>query len=183
MSQPVRDITTGIAAGNPEAFAQFYREWFDVVFAEARKAAGARGHDEQFCLDMVQETMMRVIRSIKPMDSQAALSTWLRIVVQSCCYDHFRSQVRRARRELAAGKSRTHESDDRELHARLDWLRQQLNALDPEEAHLLSLRFRLGWTLQRIGRSLGLKPGAVNGRISRAVAGLRRNAQEDFDDS
>jgi RNA polymerase sigma factor (sigma-70 family) len=183
MSRSVRDITTAIASGNPEAFAQFYRQWFDVVFAEARNAAGSKGRDEQFCLDTVQETMMRVIRSIKPMDSEAAVHKWLRVVVQSCCYDHFRSQARRSQREAIASASRDHSSDTRELNERIEWLHQQLISLDADDAHLLTLRFRLGWTLQRIGRSLGLKPGAVDGRISRALAGLRRNAREDFNDS
>jgi len=183
MSRSVRDITTAIASGNPEAFAQFYREWFEIVLSEARKAAGSRGRDEQFCLDMVQETMMRVIRGIKPMDSEAALHAWLRVVVQSCCYDHFRSQARRARREAIATASHAQTDEGVDVNERVEWLRHQLMSLDADEAHLLTLRFRLGWTLKRIGQSLGLKPGAVDGRISRALAGLRRNAPEDFNDS
>ena len=182
MSRSVRDITTAIASGNPEAFAQFYRQWFDIVLAEVRLAAGAKGCDEQFCLDMVQETMIRVIRSIKPMDSQAALHTWLRVVAQSCCYDHFRSQKRRMRREAAATAPKEQASDSRELNERLDWLHKQLTSLDSGDVHLLTLRFRMGWTLQRIGQSLGLKPGAVDGRISRLLAGFRRSAREDFND-
>ena len=30
---------------------------------------------------------------------------------------------------------------------------------------MLVLRFRLGWTLQRIAATLGIKPGAVDGRV------------------
>lgn len=183
MSQSVRQITSAIASGNPEAFAQFYRQWFDVVFAEARRAAGTKGADEQFCLDIVQETMMRVIRSIKPIDNEAALRRWLRVTVQSCCYDHFRSAARRTRRETLAHAAHADASDERDLHERIEWLHGQLLSLDVGDAHLMTLRFRLGWTLQRIARSMGLKTGAVDGRISRILAGLRRKAQEDFHDS
>ena len=39
------------------------------------------------------------------------------------------------------------------------------------------MRFRLGWTLQRIGDVLKLKPGAVDRRIRRVVTMLKRMAE------
>ncbi len=36
------------------------------------------------------------------------------------------------------------------------------------------MRHRFGWTLQDIGRALGLSPGAVDGRLRRLVRTLRK---------
>jgi len=46
---------------------------------------------------------------------------------------------------------------------------------------MLLMRHRFGWTLQQIGAALGIKPGAVDGRLRRLVGGLRRRAQEESD--
>ncbi len=179
MTNSVREITTAIASGDTEAFALFYRQWFDFALAEARRASH---RDEQFCLDAVQETMMKVIRSIKPFEYEAALREWIRRVVHSCCYDLLRSQRRRQRREFATLDKAKADHCDVDLVERLAWLRRQLEAIGPAEAKLLTMRFRFGWTLERIARVLGLKPGAVDGRLTRSLALLRRQAVEDFNE-
>ncbi len=178
MHESIRELTAAIASGNIDSFERFYQCWFDFAYEQARRATG---RDESFCLDMVQESMIRVIRSIKPMDDEAALKAWLRAVVHSCCYDELRREQRKLRRERARGlpvDDRMNTDDEQ-----LAWLRSQLALLQPHQAHLLTMRFRLGWTLQRIGRALGLKPGAVDGRISRSIAALRTKAAEDFHDA
>ena len=80
MAESVRDMTSAIASGDTEAFARFYEQWFDVAFCETRRVLG---RDEEFCLDVVQEAMMRVIRSIKPIDDETGLRKWLRVAEQS----------------------------------------------------------------------------------------------------
>lgn len=180
MPRSALELTTAIASGDAEAFASFYREWFDFAFAAAQRDTNG---DEQFCLDVVQDAMLRVIRRMKPLQSQAALRAWLRTVVKSCAYDQLRRRRRQFNREqLAARNRRELYERDNELAARLGWLRQHLRQLKPEETHLLSLRFRLGWTLARIGSTLGLKPGAVDGRIARAIEALRLQAREEFNE-
>jgi DNA-directed RNA polymerase specialized sigma24 family protein len=46
---------------------------------------------------------------------------------------------------------------------------------------LIHWRYRLGWTLQRIAETVGLKPGAIDGRLRRALERLRLRAEEEFD--
>ena len=64
----IKTLTGAIAAGDTDAFSRFYRARFDQMLAEAVRATG---RDESFCLDVVQDAMMRVIRSMKPMSSGA----------------------------------------------------------------------------------------------------------------
>lgn len=70
MSNNVRELTSAIASGNSEALSRFYRDWFDFALREAHRCTG---RDEQFCLDAVQETMVRVIKRLKTLESEAAL--------------------------------------------------------------------------------------------------------------
>ena len=181
----VRSLTEAIASGNTEAFASFYRQWFDTMYAQARNASG---RDESFCLDVVQDAMLRVIKSVPPMESADDLRRWLRVVVQSCAYDRFREETRRKAREQRSVAVRGSNNSNAEVGAeddtvdRIRWLEHELQALDDRDIQLLLMRHRFGWTLKRIGEALGLKAGAVDGRIRRVLTKLRRRAKEQSDD-
>ena len=170
-------MTAAIASGNTEAFARFYRDWFDRAFADARRATG---RDESFCLDVVQDAMMRVVRAMRVMESEGELRNWLRVVVTRCAYDRLRKEKRTRMRE--AGVAGEDEATGQVLDERLAWLQAELNTLDAGTRSLFVLRFRLGWTLDRIGRLLGLKAGAVDGRIRRATQELKQKATQSHDE-
>jgi RNA polymerase sigma factor (sigma-70 family) len=178
--EQARRLTSAIASGDSQAFADFYRAWFDSTLREAQRCSG---RDEQFCLDVVQETMLRVIRRMKPLDSDAAVAGWLKTAVRSACIDLLRHDQRQRRRDQRHALNHPERIDDaaaqRDTRERLEWLRAELAAIEPESARALDMRFRLGWTLARIGKALHLRSGAVDGRINRALARLRATAQED----
>lgn len=183
MIDPTRDITAAIARGDPVALERLYRERFDFLYAAARTATR---RDESFCLDIVHDAMLRVIKSMKPIDTTPQLEAWLRKAILTAARDRLRAETRRARRESAASEARPAaaesaiESSD---HAeRLAWLTHELNQLDASTRELLSRRHAQGWTLARIAAFLGMKPGAVDARITRATAALRARAPEHPDD-
>lgn len=180
MSQSVRELTTRIARGDREAFADFYRAWFDVIYTESR---GITKRDESFCLDVVHDVMLRVIRSLRPVDTERQLAAWLKTVVRTCAYDRFRAERRRRTREQRGAPSERIDPVDQALVERIEWLRREIDGLDAAHAGMLLLRYRFGWTLERIGSMLGMGPGAVDGRLSRAVARIRKEAGETFDES
>jgi RNA polymerase sigma factor (sigma-70 family) len=178
VDDPTRQLTGAIASGDTEAFARFYRRWVDRMYEEAHRATG---RDESFCLDVVHDAMLRVMKSIKPMDSEAALWGWLRLVVRSCAFDRLRREVRRRKRERAESAGPAADSRD-DLAERLAWLRTELAQLDEREVALLTMRHRFGWTLRHIGSAAGLKSGAVDGRLRRTLSALRRRAEEAFNE-
>ncbi len=173
-----RGITRAIARGDTQAFAVFFREHFDGMHAEARRVTG---RDEAFCMDVVQNAMIRVIRHMKPLDSEQHLERWLKATVRSCAFDCLRHERRRRRREIQFGQRGTSPDDD-ELDQRLNWLRKEMAQLERSDVSVVAMRFQLGWTLQRIGAALGLKTGAVDARIRRIIARLRGRAPEITDD-
>ena len=69
-------------------------------------ARQATGRDESFCLDVVQDAMMRVIRSMSEMQTEEDVTRWLRAVVMNCAYDLLRKERRRRIRENAAAPAR-----------------------------------------------------------------------------
>lgn len=173
------DLTTRIASGDPVALAVFYEQWFDHIYREAQRLTR---RDEQECLDVVQDVMLRVVKSIKPMDSEARVAGWLRTVVRSCVYDRFRAEEARLRRQRARAHRDAparHESIDSD---QLDWLRSEIDSLEEHLRRPLLLRIINGFTLAQIGGLLGLTPGAVDGRVNRAMNTLRRRAKEHDDE-
>jgi len=173
--QQIERLTRAIRAGDTDAFAVLYDATFDLMLAQARRCTG---RDEAFCLDVVQDACMRIIKSIRPLPSRRALERWLGVVVRSCAYDRLRSECRRRRRELKHPVHKLHDesmieqNEDREQL--LIWLGAQMRALPDADLRLLSWRYRMGWTLERIGRVLRISPGAVDGRLARLLRQFRR---------
>ena len=182
MSDSVRELCTRIASGDPEALSRFYRERFDWLYAAARRATG---RDESFCLDLVQETMLRVIRSLPPsIECEGELRAWLWRVVRGCALDALRAEARRKRREALAAHNDS-AADSRAgdaLDERIAWLRSELEGHGEETASLIRLRHALGCTLARVGRAFNLSAGAVDGRINRALSAMRERGRENFDE-
>jgi DNA-directed RNA polymerase specialized sigma24 family protein len=87
-------------------------------------------------------------------------------------YDRLRADRRRQAREHATVTPSL--QPDPDLQGRIRWLEQELRSVGDANAELLLMRYRFRWTLQQIGTALGLKPGAVDGRLRRLVSTLRR---------
>ena len=181
MDDPAYELTRAMARGETDALARFYEMHFDTMYANARRLTG---QDESFCLDVVQDAMLRVIRAVRPIRGDAAVRRWLQFVVRSAAYDRLRSESRRRLREAAHAREHAAyaATDDTELQERLAWLWQQIASMDVPEARLLVWRYRWGWTLRRIGEQLGLKPGAVDRRLRRLVAKVKDRAREHCDE-
>lgn len=185
-----RSVTRSMANGDSKSLAVFYESQFEVMLAEARRCSGL---DESSCLDLVQESMIKAIRCIKPMDNEKAVSAWSRAVVKSVTWDWFRSQ----KRMISIDRSAAPEQPDPrnldqkpktasegflevEKEARLIWLEDELQSLPHELQTMISLRYRLGWSLKKIGQRFGIRTGAVDGRIRRAIDRLRKKAMVEF---
>jgi RNA polymerase sigma factor (sigma-70 family) len=173
-------LARGVSRGDPQALAAFYRLWFDRIYLAARRLTG---RDEAFCLDVVQEVMLKVARKFRPLDSEEAIQRWMARIVRTTAIDLLRREQRRSRREGAARAvqlSDTHEplaADDAEL---FQWLSGELDKLAPIDRDLLTARIARGHTLQEVAASTGLSPDAVHGRVRRTVTRLGRAAREIF---
>ncbi len=183
MADTIHKLTADLAAGDSTAVETFYRRYFDTLYSQARRATG---RDESFCLDVVQESVLRVLRSVRPVQFESQFTAWLKLVVQTTAYDLLRAESRRRKREIAmvtAGVSSSSDADaDGNDDDRLQWLRSKIAAMDEEIVRMIEMRFEKRWTLVRIARAFSLTIGTIDGRLRRALAELRRRAMEEFDE-
>lgn len=178
----VRALSAAVARGDRAALSRLYELQFDRLF---RIALAATRRDESFCLDVVQDAFLRIIRALPVLETQTALDAYLRRTVLSCARDRFRRDSRRSAREEVRSRADTEiSSSESELPASevLSRIDAEIAALDDESRFIFESRFRFGWTLARIGSALDLKPGAVDGKLSRIVRRVRRGAEEVIDD-
>jgi RNA polymerase sigma-70 factor (ECF subfamily) len=182
MGSAIRTLTRAIRAGDGAALEQLYRARFDRLHAAARSRTR---RDEAFCLDLVQEVFLRVIRALPVLDSEAQLDAWLVRTLDRCAIDALRRECRMRRRERAHGAARASAAEGPGGGSLLSRapdagaLLDRVSALPAAAKSLLEQRFRFGWTLQHIGLAAGLAPGAVDGRIARALDRLRKELDDD----
>src|SRR5512140_2716348 len=89
-----------MARGDEPAIESFYRRYFDLLYRHARQVSR---RDESFCLDIVQEALLRIVRTIRPVATEPQLVGWLKLVVKSVAYDLLRGERRRHKREIDRG--------------------------------------------------------------------------------
>ena len=172
-----RRVTGAIARGGMAAFDEFYAEWFDFAYKTARRVTG---RDEAMCLDIVQEAMLRVARTIRPMRTEDDVRRWLVRVVHTTALDELRRERRRRGRERARAIEGDAEMCDRRVEEEetIEWLRGELRRVGATDRALLRLRFAAGRSLEQAGRAVGMSGDAAHGRIRRAVARLRHRAED-----
>lgn len=128
--------------------------------------------------DATQEAMLAICRGLPGFDRRSSFRTWVYRVTTNACLDELR---RRARRPTAVDPrtdptlaAATTAAPDDAVTARLT-LDDALARLLPEFRAALVLRELCGLDYAEIGEVLGIPPGTVRSRISRARQALARD--------
>ncbi|MFM7115186.1 MAG: RNA polymerase sigma factor, partial [Planctomycetota bacterium] len=141
------DLSRRIANGDSAAFEQFFEDYFQFTLETARQATG---RDTQTCLDIVQESMLKLMRCLKPLGGQNELNAFVRVVTRSVAYDWLRKENRR-QRAVARLEGHTRNNPQQTVDQdQIRWLEEQLRSLDPQLRQIIDWRYRWGWTLQAI---------------------------------
>ena len=175
---PSYALTGQIHAGDEKAFGVFYELWFDRCYAMARRITR---RDENFCLDIVQDCMLRVLERIPRLGDEAAVTAWMSRVVFTTAIDRLRSDQRRAQREQGAARDEVDAAvpSERKLEEReeLEWLAARLAELPVDDQRLILERFAHDKTLAEVGASIGITVHAAHGRLRRILLRLRERAE------
>lgn len=170
-------VSNAVARGDHGALDALYREWFERAVGLAR---GYTRRDESFCLDIVQDAMVRAVRAMKGLPSAAALDGWMTVLIRSASIDALRREARRVARERARlGRGSVQRAD--EMTARGEELEQlfaALMALGDADAGLLRERIASGRGLRELAGELGATVGSVHGRVRRLLERLRERMRE-----
>jgi RNA polymerase sigma factor (sigma-70 family) len=173
--QAVRHLTSGLAAGDEEAFRQFHAAYFDRLL---RYLFVATHGDEEAAHDALQETMMRVVRYARRFDSEQVFWGWLTVLARSAVIDAGRKRQRywRLIKEYAlfwigrrADAPDEHDSEGYLLSA----LQDSLHILSPVDRQLIEGKYLSGASMRDLGAQFQLTERAVESRLLRARRQLR----------
>ncbi len=171
-ADPAPRLLRALNRGDQAALTRLYEAWFDRAVAAA---AAMTRRDEAFCLDVVQDAMLRLVRRPPRAACEAAFETWLMAALRSAAVDRIRSERRRLARELraheaAGSRDPAPSAPDGDDAARL---RAALVLVREDELALIRARIADGRSLEQAGRSIGIGGDAAHGRLRRVLARLR----------
>lgn len=179
-----RELCELIRRGDEQSVRDFYTDWFPTLLSWSKSFIPS---DEHLALDIVQETMIRVIRSLPALDSHGALVAWLRAANRSAAIDLIRRRLASQARERAVARR---EASDPGIAAAsdgavsdFDALVQALAHLSPDDQLLLRLRSNSSASFDQLASSLGGTPDSLYGRTRRALARLRALLSEEGADA
>ena len=166
-----RDLVARFQNGDPEAFDDLYRRYFDRLHRFCLKRVGDP-HDAE---EVAQEAFVRALRAMPNLDGERRFYPWLTVIAARLCVDtHRRRSKVEASDVIDLGtveggqEDRLLAEDDRRL------MGLALARLGPRHREVLALREEQGWSYQRIADHLEVSLGTVEALLFRARKALRR---------
>jgi RNA polymerase sigma-70 factor (ECF subfamily) len=177
-----RAFVEALRSGAPEAFPALVDRYGDRIYNFASRMC----RSDEDAKDILQETFLATIRSVRDFRAEAKLSTWLfRIAANACRKMHRRGKFEPARR-LSLDELMPSEEERAMLASagdtpeaallrtdRREVLEAGIAALDPGYRAVLILRDLEGLSTDETAEALGLTPIAVKMRLHRARLALR----------
>jgi RNA polymerase sigma-70 factor, ECF subfamily len=168
----VRAAQSGDEAAFAEIVRLFQRPVYRVAYALTRNPADAD--------DLAQETFVRAYQAMGRFRAGEPLHPWLSRIAVNLAYSLFRHRRRRPETSIEplveAGRQWAGDDDPAERAAeseRHERLAAAFAALSAEHQAVLALRVVEDLSYDDIARALGVPPGTVMSRLSRARAELR----------
>jgi RNA polymerase sigma-70 factor (ECF subfamily) len=172
-----------VLAGDRDAFRVLVERHSRSLFRVAFRMTGNENDAEE----VVQETFLRAYRNLSRFEQRANFGTWLYRIAINCAHD-----LRRVRQKH--DERREPEREDEEGMERMDTLPSgdpgpdrvvfsrevqrrvaaAMEGLGQLERAAFVLRHFEGYSIEEIGRTLGLRESATKNSIFRAVQKLRR---------
>ena len=161
----------------PRAFVALYDRYFERVLGYAR----VRICDGATCEDVTSQVFTTALAQIGRFRGEGSFAGWLFQIARNAVLD---VQRRRAPEPLSDQAALVVEADpgpEERLLAleRAERLRTIVGALEPEQQHLLALRYGAGLGYDEIGEIVGAAPGTVRVRMHRILEELRRRYPHD----
>lgn len=154
-------------AGDPDAFSELYRRYFDPVFTYLRAAL----KDTHEAEDRTQQVFTKVLEALRKykVKEGTPFRAWLFRIARNEAISHLRKQGHleiEPPEEIERRQEAATEPEEPELGLELDWLSNGdliflVERLSPLQRQVLTLRYRLGLTNKEIAKIIGRSPAAV----------------------
>ena len=166
-------LLTRITEGDEVAFGVFYDFFFDRLFRYA--LVMTRG-DEPLTRELLQKTLLKVVRYLKPFPNEAMVWSWLTQLVKTSFIDVLRSQKRAPEFvgldlvEHLGQPTNDRPEEDLALEAALD---KALTLLAPDERHIIHSVYFEERSHKQSAETMRSTPKAVESRLARVRQKLR----------
>jgi RNA polymerase sigma-70 factor, ECF subfamily len=162
-------------SGEREAFTELVQQHH----AELVRIAYAVTGDLEAARDAVQLAWIKVWQRLPSIREPERLRAWLIAIAANEARQHVRAHRRRRVREITPPPSDDGPVQDAFTSAVRFDLDAALLRLEPAERGLLAMRYLAGLTAEEIGAATGLTASGVRSRLSRLIARLREELDDD----
>jgi RNA polymerase sigma-70 factor (ECF subfamily) len=166
-------LTRQLAAGNEVAFREFHAQYFDRLYHFLLVVCHGQEPEAQ---DALQQTLLRVIRYVRPFESEEVFWCWLKTVARCAARDINRKQKRYATLIEAFAvrflppSQEDHCGEGDRLSVALE---ESLAELPGHERRLLEAKYIEGCTVKELAVETGLSFKAVESRLERLRRAVR----------
>jgi RNA polymerase sigma-70 factor (ECF subfamily) len=171
------------AREEPRMFVALYDRYFDRVLGYVR----LRVRDAATCEDVTSTVFTTALAQLGRFRGDGSFAGWLFQIARNAVRDVHRRPRAELLRLEAAGSEPDLEAagsePDLEEHflarERVAQLHAVICLLEPEQQHLLAMRYGAGLAFDEIGSIVGANPGTVRVRLHRTLEDLRRRYPHD----
>lgn len=158
----LRHFLAAAAEGDNRALGELVRETQPMVWRVCT-ALGSPGEEG----DLVQETYLRAMRSLRTYRGEAPVLAWLLAVARNVCADDVRRRQRRRRlMDRLTSEAREHHAPAHQMVGDL------VDQLDDDRREAFVLTQYVGLSYEEAAAVLGCPVGTVRSRVSRARGDL-----------
>lgn len=170
----VKNLVKQAQKGSKGAFAILYEMYFHKI----SQFVYFKVHDREVAVDLSQQTFLNAWRSIgKFRDIGLSFSAWLYKIAHNLVVDYYRKKEQAIRiYDILETLSQEPTFVDQTLDQ--DQLDRAIAKLNENEQQVILLRFLEGFTIEEIAKILKKSKGAVSTIQYRALAKLKKIAQE-----
>jgi RNA polymerase sigma-70 factor (ECF subfamily) len=165
-----------MAKGDEAAFDRFYERYADRMFRYL--VVMTRG-DEQLARDVTADAMLRIIRYMKPMESDAALWAWLARVMRTTLVDHLRRSQRNPV-QVPLRLDEGAEEEDAVQSTLLMHLENALAALPAEDRNLIEAHYFEGAPQTELAKQTGCTAKAIGMKFTRLRQQLKNYMMKEL---
>ena len=170
-----RDLVERAMAGDHDAFSELARASIGRLYATARLILRDDGRAE----DATQEALVAAWRDLSALRDPDRFDAWLRRLLIRACYKETRRGRHRWTIEVDVEGHETADADATLDIADRDQLERGFRRLDADQRMVLVLHYYLGLSLDEAAEALGIPPGTVRSRLSRATRAMRAALDAD----
>jgi len=158
-------------AGDRDAFEELVVRWQKRLWHYAFRATGS----EPASWDIVQETWIGIIKSIRKLEDSAVFPKWAFKILNNKCTDWLR---KRQRQSSLNGKlvelDQSEFGQKQNSSEKVESLWAAVEKLSPDRKALLTLRYHEDFDINQIAEILNVPEGTVKSRLHRTLNELRQ---------